>query len=780
MATKRNHMWAGILIFLALAMSAAQIARAQPPSADNAKPVDDPKIIRAIEALGSSSAEEALKAEQELLQLGEQATLALLQALREAPPPVRERAKTIVAKQVTRHVENLVSSTKPLADAAEASLVKLKYQAVEALEEVVKAEDPDRAVRASRALKKILSHTHVVLDALGQPIAEGRLELAQQVSEAPDAPPRTIESSHTSDERGYVNLEIHKSAGRVTSRLHHPDYGDAQRIIHNSDKSDELRFPLVKRNTAASARAMKGTVVSQDFKPIAGACISSHLMLTPANGVHQVAPEVSVIADPQGRFVFYPVATRGAPAFSFPVARATKYKLQVSVPADPSIFPRKLEYDNPHDTMIKLQRAERFHKFKFASATGGFLKENEINRVTLAYAREAKWERVDLDPALAPAGGKLLAGFYFARFGSKDYLPLTVTGDSPEELTFRFSEPLALKGRVLHGITGKPIEGAFVLGFAPSQARSLAQMPDEEWRQLRELPKDVELADRALSPLTRYVGLQAFTRTDELGRYTLVQKPAENLYGVLAMAQDYLPIQQSKSGLEVGESEALVPDLLLFPAAKVLVQTPGVKQGSLVVPTWRFEKEGQPDWFPQFLAATDAKAHRSFSYDAWMTDKLQAVYVPADVRVNIDFSSPADDVAPAGRTTKAVQVKPGETEKIGEITMTAPLEVEVEVVDEQGAPVPGVNVRRLCNRAWAKNHRTDDKGRAKLRVNPHSSGSFGAWLKSGIFSAPNWETEPNLFIPFEVQEEAPTNPQYKITLTAEQIKTMVKPPAGGK
>jgi hypothetical protein len=765
------------LAILVALVFAAQ-AWAEPPDPTPESKLD-PKIAQAIENLGSASAEVAQQAERDLINFNDQAIPALSELSREGKSERVERAKATLAKLVTRHIQTLDSESNKLADAAEASLVKLKQLAIPSLKEIVDSGTPSQKTRATRVLEKIDFHTHVIQDALGEPIPGAELEFNAVLVAEPGEPPGKVRLKELSDERGQTVLEMPANLATASLRLRHPEYGIGEIPIRNGDLKGELKFPLVKASSNARAQALKGTVVDSADKPEPGATVRV-VGLLPQDGRTGMLTDCVVVTDDEGRFAIYPVRRDmfGKPVQ--PLTAATKGKLRITAQHDQGLFPRLIECSCKAEITVRLERAERAHKFKFANLTGGWLEDaNDLKQVYVHYREKPDSLPMQLDNEWVFHGAKLLPGFYSAAYKSHNYSPLHVTADSPDDLEFRFPKALPMRGRVINGANGAPMPGAFVFGIVSSgivngipstRSQSLARLTNDDWERLRKLPADAAPNDPSLAFIAQCFGLGAFSRTDESGKYEIVQKPEEEIHSVLAVDKDFLPILQPKYGMKVGETAAEVPDLPLFPAGKVLIRPVCEKRVS-VTPVWKFLPDGRPEWFQEFEAATNLKLQRRFDYDRALELSLQPVFVPADTDVKIELKAHYHDEWSAITSAATVRVRQGETQTLGELSILPAVPVKVQVIDAEGKPLAGVLLRRdYGDRVYGRTQPTDANGRASFYVNRNSRGSFSvAWKETG--GIPKRDKDPNMFASFEIGVETPGQP-FTIQLTADQVKRL--------
>ena len=665
-------------------------------------------------------------------------------------------------------------------------MVKLSYRASEALEKAAQHPNAEVASRARRALEKINAYTHIVLDGTGKPIAGGRLEVTirGEVPVVPSAGPTLTDPALfgrtdgvvvplVPDARGHVTVPRSPlGRTRVPARFSHSEYGSMQGMIDLADPKQRFLVPLVKRGTPAYERAFKGVVLGPDGKPVNGAVVTFAEIRTPGDGLIASDSSAAAMSDDKGRFAFYPLfSSSGGAAEPALVPAKSKAFVSVSTPADGNLFPYAGEHVNTAEARIQLERPKQFHTFQFEQRGGDFVKDSrQLGQMWIAYSKTDGGRGVQLKPQALIEGAKLLPGFYRAGMHNATYLPLEVKNDSPEELIFRRRPAITLRGKIVDGLTGKPMAKAFVFGYQSTALQTLAILTADDWKALRAMPENSPLNHPALAVVTKIYGLASVNRTDDEGRYELVQEPEDNIYGLIAVEENYLPYEQTKQSLKFDERHiAEVPDLPLFPAAKVLIK-PVVKAArASIMPLWHFEKDAEPKWVSRLGDAMSAS--RSFQYAHWMKiNELQPIYVPSGVSLRIQLFSPYAEEFSRTLLPKLIYLNQGETLTIGEVEVQAAIRLDIDVLDGKGAPQEGIVVRRYDEEenALGLPHSTDAKGKTSFFVDRHSSGRF----RVDIASPPDSNVAKNLLLPFKVSDSAPDLKSYKFTLTDEQVKSL--------
>jgi len=365
-----------------------------------------------------------------------------------------------------------------------------------------------------------------------------------------------------------------------------------------------------------------------------------------------------------------------------------------------------------------------------------------------------------------------LPGIYKARVGTTEYQPVSIDENTGGEITFVPVVIPGYTGRVIDGITGEPIRGAFVIAEISRAETNLAALEPEDWKKLHELSDSPTLEDPLLKPIQDAYGLAAVARTDQQGRYALKAAGDNNVYSILAFDEDRLPISRRVQQFHPEHSNSVnVADLELFPAARVTVIADVKGKGISISPKWRLAKEGQPEWIKKFRAANGQgdMMRPEFAYDGWLRNgQPVSVFVPALVRLHVDFTTPYNDewYIPVG--TPELLMNPGETLDIGELLIEPTLKVSVLVVNEQDKAVEGIPVNRFYEGGGGTvAHNTDAEGLAHFFIRPNAKGQFRV---VGLGQRP----KDNPSAAFEIGKEAGDKPIATIKLTQKQIDQLLR------
>lgn len=713
-----------------------------------------------------------------------------LKAPPERDPPTAARLKTLI--------ENLRSAFPAVRDGAESELAACGSHAIPALREAAGGARPDVAERARRILDRILADLVALLDATGEPIAGGAIELA-------DGRGTTIEV--TSDALGFVVVAIGEGipgAGLGTgtetgtgmslqalqaleATVSHPEYGRAPATFQERDGARGWRVALVRQGSAAAERALSGRVTDPDGEPVAAAVVTCSDVRTAGEGLIDAGPANRVLTGEDGRFRIYTAGANRREERGALIPPGSRFRIRVEAPEEPApeapgLFPHAGEHPNAEVAEIRLERPERFTRLRFEDPASGYLSTPEaLRQVSVTYRKTASATALHLGSRPAVDGGARLApGLYRATLrradlGETEYLPVELAADGPEELVFRLPPPVIYHGRVVDGATGAPLAGALVAGWMGSGRDNLALLGDDGWDALEDPEGLPSLDDPALRVLREHYSILALGRTDAEGRFQIVQGSGTKLYGLLAFARDRVPWKGRLHGVSVGpDGRGAAGDLPLFAAAKVLVQPLSPGKGISVSPRWIVPSEdGQPAWLDRLLAA-ERRSDGEPGYVHWLRlDEVQPVFVPAGVRLRLRLEAPYHDEYAPATIPEWIRLEAGGKLDLGPVAFEQSLPATVEVVDARGKPVEGIPVRsrQEDDGAWCVAHVTDAGGLARFHVHPRSRGEFG------VIDIPRESGEripQNLRVPFEAGEGSGSEPiSHRIVIEDRQVEAIL-------
>jgi hypothetical protein len=167
-----------------------------------------------------------------------------------------------------------------------------------------------------------------------------------------------------------------------------------------------------------------------------------------------------------------------------------------------------------------------------------------------------------------------------------------------------------------------------------------------------------------------------------------------------------------------------LPEIRLYPAAKVSMQVQTSLNGVGIAARWQVEKDRAPAWARE-LCSEPTDRWLSLEYSYWYAPNVtQWVFVPAEVPVQLVVSTPYTEQLCPFAYPQSVCLVQGATMNLGPCTLPQALTVVVQVLDRQGRPREGIPVSRQGGDAPSLVRNTDENGLASMYVRPHSSGRF--------------------------------------------------------
>jgi hypothetical protein len=701
----------------------------------------------------------------------------------DAREPLSPAARLERAAKIASLIGSLGHERYAVREAAEKELAAFGASARSALERAVQHQDAEIAARARRILTGLPELTHAVVDAFGSPVPWATVTISLVTKkEATSAAYEGI--TVESDDLGRIPIPALPSHDHMAVvDVYHADYGRGRYDVFAHTSETNLRLPLVREETEARRRAVEGTVSGPDGHPVAGAVVRCQHVRTPGAGlINALEPHGAAITDQDGRFHYYMPNENHDRERGELIPVNSSYHLTITVPHEQHLFPMAGMYSNLEANSIPLHRAMRFHRFRFQRADGEWIEDpRELQNIAIVFAGDELENnaRVPLDQSVVAKGRFLLPGTYTATSllggSSVQFQPIAVTHESPEELVFRLPPAVVFRGRVVHGVTGEPVDGAFVMGFSSTARSNLALIASDDWSRLRavELPPNPD--DPAVKLLREHYGVEGLVHTDEDGRFEITQEPDEEFYGLMAFEEDFVPYKVRIFSLETKKRPVEAGEFPLFPAANVMVRPVHKDQHLSVSPQWLPAESDQPAWIDRFHSAAHGQ-EREFEYVHWLRlNERQPIFVPSGVRLRLRFETPYDDKWAPVVVETPVQLHQGAVHEIGDLHFAASLPAVVRVLDGIGQPVEGIPVRRKYDDgdAWCVAHNTDAKGQAYFYVHPRSHGRFRV---SDISAPREVAMAENLFADFKVTGQAPAQP-FEITLTDHQIELLLRAPA---
>lgn len=614
----------------------------------------------------------------------------------------------------------------------------------------------------------------VFLDALGQPMAGATVEVHDGWRL------ESVAQTHL----GSVQLD---GSGRLRPLyrrplLEHccflvsdPNYGTA--IVEPYDKTgvsiDEpvssCIVPLTPVGTRADGRSLWGTVVDSNEKPVAGAIVRCMEVTIPGhNRLHAFFGRfslsdkcVKVPTDSEGRFGMHLPLANADGSLGRPVPPDAKYEVVIetlprlglesfsgSLPAGqehiitmqpigaaPKNFTGMLVFTDGRRAVRDVEKLKLVtlsirslgSNSQLGYAPGGWLEQENLPFGT--YSATAEWDGV----------------LYV--FG-----PVEVTADSPQTVVLAPSEIRPAErmycGRVIHGVTGRPVARAVVMQMPLPDRRIIDALGEELEDQIVHLGPELATGEDVLRILEEQVGWP-MARTGADGHYEIALPTGEQpdpMRRLVAIAKGFLGAEQQlrlvqpqidekgQQRTEWFEPDATgkisLPDMKLFPAGIVVIDPCIPRQsGPNRDRDVRFHyttAHGDPTpWLKDFWMTPIANQGQSVFYKQRLpVNQLQSVYVPAGVTLTLVIQR--QETASAPIMVENVRLTQGETLDLGRVEFARAIQVVVRVLDSQGQPLEGITVRCLAERIGYgfRQGVSDGEGRAHVHIPPNSQGQL--------------------------------------------------------
>jgi hypothetical protein len=563
--------------------------------------------------------------------------------------------------------------------------------------------------------------------------------------------------------------------------LSHADYGTVHAEIYRHDLSDII-FPVLKADSNEYERSIWGTVVDPEYHPVPGVSLRSCALYPPGGGRLTCDRAYGVVTDEQGRFSMYLPLGQGKL-----VPTGSEYEVSISAPKGLRLRSPGNRIRNGRESTIVLRPKlpGNFHTFIFEDEDGRIADVNTLKNVVVTIDSERG--SINYLYHLWKDGGIFPPGKYqpVMKRTSKRIIfePVMVTADSPEELVFKARYPqFVYSGRVVHAITGEPMPRVIVL-CTSGQPEGISLITAEQWQAIHGLGDDFCFDSNALAPLRKDADLSMLTRTGEQGGFHVNFTPGkDNEFRTFAAVEEgYLVGHTGRRQLKMDQdNHANVPDIKLFPAAKIVLepQVEKTKNPPCVRASWRVAPEDNPEWADALpflrgaaLLSSNAVGHMDIS---------AGFNVQVTLRADSTTEKPNPRWSPI--IIKEINVKQGETLDLGALTFEPTLQIYVpiyvEVIDSLGEPVEGVTVRHVRNRHGRRYwDNTGVDGIATFSAPTNSAGEFSIYAHRGEFNVYGPDRDESAFkqsISYEIAGPEDANNVYTLRLSDEILKALFK------
>jgi hypothetical protein len=512
-----------------------------------------------------------------------------------------------------------------------------------------------------------------------------------------------------------------------------PDYGKAciKHICTSDATHEDYYIPLVHRESEAAGRAVAGRVFDSNRTPVENARIYCRYAYTPGGeGIYAKdwSDKIPVITDSQGYFSLYmpPGESESHPKGQL-IPYNSAYLIRIEPPEKSVLLPYEGHLTNEQDVEIVLEKKSgKKHKLFFMIDANTPVEPNTLSYATIKIERPGK-SSLNLTYEQLKGLEQLPYGRYSVEIigWSMFFNPVEITANSPDTIIFNLPKPVTYKGRVVHGITGRPMVGVYVFIGGAAEDRS-ERLTQEHWGRLHKLVDEPNRSKDAIKILNGSYSVSTFTVTEYNGTYKISEIPGHQATGcIYAIEQDFMPCIIRKDNLRPEPGSTVeMKDIKLFPAAIVDADLCG--PGNILVrPNWKFADKDIPKW------ATDMKNSSSSSkwnrtYEPNVTCNNWSIYVPSDVDIELYYEPCLGDESRYGtyHVGKVIRLSQGQTLHLGELVMPAidsvMAKVSLRVLDSSGQPLAGVPVRIKGSLP----HNTDANGTAYFYVDKSAKSFF--------------------------------------------------------
>jgi hypothetical protein len=567
-------------------------------------------------------------------------------------------------------------------------------------------------------------------DALGELIPSATVEIYLKKYQGPQ-----IKLRETVIDGSLRKPALQNSQWSYDFIIYDPNYGIAN-VWPSPGHKSHIPVPLVDKTSKAAERSIWGVVVGPAGIPIEGVTIRCSSVRTLGEGLINSGNEsCTVITDADGRFCMYmPASTQNQDQRGTLIPPKSRYQVRIEAPKEMRVLPYVGQIENGMETTVVLESAGNFHTFTFVDEYGVIddpaglekvyliIERGEKGRLTLGYN---DWKERELFPHGTYSAELISSWRPGTKHGRIKFEPVEITDDSPEEIVFKVPDAVTYSGRVVHGITGEPFAGAYVITMESISQGRLEDITADQWAAIHELGNDISVNDPAVGPIRKAYGLRKIVRTDVDGYYTIVTKPGKDFYTFLAFEENFIPVSKRVYPPKDGSStEVTVPALKLYAAGKILLEACVDEKHVSICPKWIVDKAASPTWVKDLLKIEDGRT--SFiKYKGWIKqNEPHHVFVPAGTTLRLQLRMPYDDQWSPFITEESFNIGHGEVLDIGRIDLKPALKVYVKILDAAGEPVEGVPVRKLVGNTGSVAHNTDENGRVMFYLPPYSQGKF--------------------------------------------------------
>ena len=526
-------------------------------------------------------------------------------------------------------------------------------------------------------------------------------------------------------------LEIPRITGSIKSysfRISSPGYGTT--LVKRPYLGNHIKTPFVNKESMAYERSIRGRIVDPDGKPLKDVVVQCSNIRTLGEGLIDAIYDdgANSITDKNGEFCLY-LPNEQNDERGYMIPPGSTYNVRIKAPKELGLLPIDGPVVNDSEKLIVMEKADHFRTFIFEDEKGVIADSERLKFININISRPDK-RSFRINYKDFKDGGYYPLGEYKANMyipGEEfEFDPVIVDENSPEVIVMKLPEKVIYDGQVIHGMTGQPMSGAFVIAFNSSSRSNLSMITPEQWDALHKLPLEPELDNPAVKPVGDIYGIKKIVRTDGQGHFQMSFIPGE-VYGFIAFEENFLGVMQRRFNLTIDENRiSKIPAIKLYPAAKVVVNLKTEERIS-VNSNWIINENNNPSWVKEFLTQKDKSEREYITVRRWLEqNNEQSFYIPANLNVQIKLETPYDEQWCPIDVPETFNLAQGQVIDLGDLTFKPAVEVFVQVVDSRGEPVEGIPVRSLMGkRIWSVAHNSDESGIASFYISPGPDIQFG-------------------------------------------------------
>jgi hypothetical protein len=601
-----------------------------------------------------------------------------------------------------------------------------------------------------------------LLDAIGTPIPHADVEIFHKEADGT----KTFIKKAKLDELGRLQVPKpgRKDVGDYFLVITHDDYGTAVVDMAFYRMAHTIELAIVKAATKADVRGIQGVVLDDANNPVNNAVVICHGIRLP--GGEAVGTKMcGVLTNDQGRFWIYPPLLKSGDLMGTLIPPGSKFSIKVKAKAEDGLLEFRTRVTTGEKIRIKLERGSHFRTFVFNDESGRITDPDRLKRIHM-YVRRKGIREIHFTYDQIKDGGMFPLGTYrTSMWGgadewSKYFVDVEITEDSPSEIVFKIRPAYVYCGKVVHGLTGAPMEGVFVA--AAHGDRNLAMIKADQWKRLHGLPQNPSISNTSLKKIvTDIFMIRAITRTDDHGRFELALIPGEGRYPIVAFEENFMVSVRKYFPDPNGDHCTQLPPMRLYPAAKVLVgcYTEGAK--AHYDPIFHVEQQDNPLWAKSFL---DDYPMRRVIKGSAKTNRENEFYFPANLNLRIELQTGSLSKWCSLILDEEFHFEQGKLYNLGRINLEHKIKVYLKVVDDSGKALEGICVS-LNSRGFRKN--TDEMGYVVFDVPPNSKGNFI------VEYLPEQDQHLNEPVPYEVRGIEDSNCIYEFRVTDKRTRRIL-------